>query len=69
LDRLLGELKKTAKVKFITLDQALEDAYLQEHQRPDDESRRVCGRASLGEIKKLCAAQPEQEQAEDRAND
>jgi peptidoglycan/xylan/chitin deacetylase (PgdA/CDA1 family) len=69
LERLLGELVKTAKVKFITLDQALEDPYLREHQRPDEESRRACGRAALGEIKKLCTAQPVEEQAEDRAND
>jgi peptidoglycan/xylan/chitin deacetylase (PgdA/CDA1 family) len=69
LERLLGELKKTAKVKFITLDRALEDPYLREHQRPDDASRRACGRASLGQIKKLCAAQPAEEPVEDRAND
>jgi peptidoglycan-N-acetylglucosamine deacetylase len=69
VERLLGELAKTAKVKFITLDQALEDAYLREHQRPGDESRKACGRASLGQIKKLCTAQPAEEPVEDRAND
>jgi peptidoglycan/xylan/chitin deacetylase (PgdA/CDA1 family) len=69
LERVLGELAKTAKVKFITLDQALEDDWLRGHQRPDDESRRACGRAALGEVKKLCRAQPVEEQAEDRAND
>ena len=69
VERLLGELVKTAKVKFITLDQALEDAYLRQHQRPDDESRKACGRASLGQIKQLCKAQAVEEPVEDRAND
>lgn len=69
LERLLGEFKRTAKAKFITLDQALEDPFLREHQRPDDASRRACGRASLGRIKRLCTAQPAEEQPEDHVND
>lgn len=66
LERMLAELR-AANVKFISLDQALEDPFLQTHPKPGSESRRLCGRAAVAEVKRLCM--PRNENAPDDEHD
>jgi len=53
LDRLLTKLEG-AHAKFISLDEALKDPFLQTHSKPGGESRRLCSHRAIPHIKKLC---------------
>jgi peptidoglycan-N-acetylglucosamine deacetylase len=67
LDRVLSEFK-AANTKFISLDTALSDSFLQTHLKPGTESRRLCGHAALTEIKKLCPAPKASEPADEQTD-